>query len=102
MLHHTQTVFLALLFALCLIGLSIFDLRKRNKVLLYWAPCAVQFLMIPIIGVYFPHYYYPIIPFLFAWLFYPRNGIGKNIALTAISILIIRGLFTLNQLLTIL
>src|SRR5258706_11246625 len=55
MLHHTQTVFLALLFALCLIGLSIFDLRKRNKVLLYWAPCAVQFLMIPIIGVYFPH-----------------------------------------------
>lgn len=92
--YYTQSLYLAVGLAVVILGLFIFDIVKKNRSLLFFIPCIFQILLISILGLYFTHYFFVIIPFFFVWIIYPRKRMGKYLSYTAISILIIGGLIS--------
>ncbi len=98
--YFTQSETLMFCLLILVIGLFFFDLKKRSKALIFFLPIIFQRLMLFIVAPFFFHYYLAIIPFLIAWIVYPRKGWGFVFSYAFFPILILGGIISIIPLLT--
>ncbi len=91
-LYYTQFPLLTL-FALFLSGLLlILDIVKEKRALLFLIPVFGQIAAVSLIADYFHHYFFPTIPFILVWLFYPRKNKGSLVATSILVIFLVGSL----------
>lgn len=98
--YQTQNSLLAVILTVTLLLLLFRDLTSKSKALLYFSPIPFQTLFISALNVYFPHYFFVIIPFFFVWLVFPRQNIGRALSVISLCLLIIGGILSLKPQLT--
>src|SRR5258708_5242318 len=93
---YTQSVPLFVILTIAIFALCVFDIVKKSKSLIFFIPCFLQIIVISILGLYFPHYFYVNLAFFFVWIIYPRVGIVKYLAYAMVLMLIIGGLVSIR------
>jgi hypothetical protein len=76
------------------------DVIVRSKSLFFLLPAIFQILAIALVGTYFPHYFFAVIPFFLVWEFYPRSGFARTLQTASITLLVIGSLLTFSPLIT--
>jgi len=89
MKYYTQNSALAIVALFTTLALFLSDLSKQKKTLLFFVPVVLQVVFMSLIGSYFPHYFFSIIPFFLVWLFYKREK--GNVFVYVISICLVVG-----------
>lgn len=90
--YYAQSSGLSLLLVLITLALIAKDLVNKEKSLFFLVPAIFQILMISLIGSYYFHYFFAIIPFFYTYLIFPRKGTGRKLSILALVILIIGSL----------
>jgi len=94
-LYYLRNIFFVIIFAVPFFYLIYFDIKKRNKGLIFLAVWLVQLVLTFSIQDFWVHYMHPGLIFFVLWLFYPRKKIGKKVSIYLIIILIISSLLFL-------
>jgi len=90
--YYAGSQFLTFVLLFLLTLLVIFDVVKRNKALIFLLPSIFQICVISVLGLYFPHYFFVIIPFFLVYIIYPRKIIGRITSYFILIVLIIGSL----------
>ncbi len=98
--YYAQSAILFPLLVLELILLLIFDIKKKGRSLIFLLPCLGQIIFIAILGVFYQHYFFAMLPFFFIWVIYPRETKGFLLSFLIILTLIIGSIAPFVRLLT--
>lgn len=93
--YYTQNTLLAIVALFSTAALLFIDLSKERKNLIYFFPIVAQIFFVSLLGSYFPHYFFAIIPFYLVWIVAPRHG-GKLFTYIILTCLLLGGIMSIR------
>ncbi len=92
--YVTQNYFLAIVLGISLLAVLLYDIRTKNKSLLFALPVIGQLIVGAFLDTLQTRYLLPALIFFFVWLIYPRKSMGMLFSKITIFVLILGSLLS--------